>query len=104
MDPSNITVLTKSRVVAARKRKAKRDEIPEIVFDDEARRCVTPSQFLIVSTEGQLKIPPPTKIVENFSLVFVRESGSVWRKSRPSGKKGKNESDSKQGNRFVLFN
>ena len=39
MNSSNITVLTQSHAVAAKKRKAKRDEIQEVVFDDEARRC-----------------------------------------------------------------
>jgi len=40
MDSSNITVLTQSHAVAAKKRKAKKDEIQEVIFDDEARRCV----------------------------------------------------------------
>ena len=43
MNSSNITLLTQSHAVAAKKRKAKRDEIQEVVFDDEARRCVIQS-------------------------------------------------------------
>jgi ribosomal RNA-processing protein 17 len=46
MSSSNITVLTQSHAAAAKKRKAKRDEVKEIVFDDEARRCVIRVYFL----------------------------------------------------------
>jgi len=38
MSSSNTTVLARSHAIAAKKRKAKRGEIQEIVFDDEARR------------------------------------------------------------------
>ncbi|KAF9650898.1 hypothetical protein BDM02DRAFT_3092304 [Thelephora ganbajun] len=38
MNSSNITVLTQSHAVLAKKRKARKDKIQEIIFDDEARR------------------------------------------------------------------
>jgi len=40
MSSSTIAVLTRSHGVAVKKRKAKRNELQEVVFDDEARRCV----------------------------------------------------------------
>ena len=43
MATSNITVLTKSHHIVAAKKKAKREQIKEIVFDDDARRCVSAS-------------------------------------------------------------
>lgn len=38
MAPSNVSVLTQSATVYAKKKRAKKDEIKEVVFDDEARR------------------------------------------------------------------
>jgi len=38
MSSSNTAVLARSHAVAAKKRKVKRGEIQEIVFDDEARQ------------------------------------------------------------------
>ncbi|KAI0351051.1 hypothetical protein OH77DRAFT_1439482 [Trametes cingulata] len=38
MPPSNLAVLTKSHNIVAAKKKAKREQIKEIVFDDDARR------------------------------------------------------------------
>jgi len=40
MSSSTIAVLTRSHGVAAKKRIAKRNELQEVVFDDEARQCV----------------------------------------------------------------
>jgi hypothetical protein len=39
MAPSNLAVLTRSHNAIAAKKRAKRDQIKEIIFDDEARRC-----------------------------------------------------------------
>ena len=43
MASSNITVLTKSHSIVAAKKKAKKEQIKEIVFDDAARRQVVRS-------------------------------------------------------------
>ena len=53
MRSSNVTVLTQSHAVAAKKRKAKRGEVQEVVFDDEARQCVIPKLFLM-RNEGSI--------------------------------------------------
>jgi hypothetical protein len=37
---TNLSVLTKSHKVIAAKRRQKREQIKEIVFDEDARRCV----------------------------------------------------------------
>lgn len=56
MNSSNITVLTQSHAVAAKKRKARRDEMQEVVFDDEARRCVIRGHFYRVDSEQRLDL------------------------------------------------
>lgn len=40
MGSSNLAVLTKSHKIVAAKRRAKKEQIKEIVFDDAARRYV----------------------------------------------------------------
>ena len=51
MAPSNIAALTKARRIVAAKKKFKREQIKEVVFDDDARRYV-PSLLLNGLTEG----------------------------------------------------
>ena len=55
MNSSNITVLTQSHAVATKKRKAKRDEIQEVIFDDEARRCVIQNYSLLCQCRTEIK-------------------------------------------------
>lgn len=38
--PSNLAVLTKSHNIIASKKRQKKEQIKEILFDDDARRCV----------------------------------------------------------------
>lgn len=38
MAPSNLAVLTKSHQIIARKKRAKKEQVKEVVFDDDARR------------------------------------------------------------------
>lgn len=40
MESSNIASLTKSHRAIAGKKRARREQIKEIVFDDDARRCL----------------------------------------------------------------
>jgi ribosomal RNA-processing protein 17 len=48
MPRNNLAALTQSHNAIAAKKKAKREQIKEILFDDDARRCST-SQFLVNS-------------------------------------------------------
>lgn len=68
MSSSNITVLTRSHAVTAKKRKAKRDEMREIVFDDEARRCVIQScpSSCLYGADAQLRTPRWINFLGNF--------------------------------------
>ena len=40
MAPSNLAVLTKSHNIIAAKKRAKKEQIKEVVFDEDARRYV----------------------------------------------------------------
>ena len=68
MSSSNITVLTQSHAVAAKKRKAKRDEIQDITFNDEARQCVFQhcSFTCLCGTKAQLETLRCVKLLVNF--------------------------------------
>lgn len=46
---NNLTALTHSRTIIAAKKRASRHQIKEIIFDDEARRFVRLSPFLLSS-------------------------------------------------------
>lgn len=48
---SNLAVLTQSHNAAAAKKKEKREQIKEILFDDDARRCVLGRHCIILSAK-----------------------------------------------------
>ena len=41
MTPSNLAVLTRSHKIIASKKRAKKEQVKEVVFDEDARRCVS---------------------------------------------------------------
>lgn len=71
MPRNNLDTLTQSHNAIAAKKKAKREQIKEILFDDDARRCSTP-QFLVNSAHLHLQ-----RIFDWFSQAKTRKGGSV---------------------------
>jgi hypothetical protein len=62
---SNLSVLTQSHKVIASKKRAKQEQIKEIVFDDDARRCVCyffPSLFALGAKDVDIDV----FLAENF--------------------------------------
>ena len=57
MATSNLSALTKSHRIVAAKKKAKREQIKEIVFDDDARRYAFASLLPLKFISD--RVPPP---------------------------------------------
>lgn len=47
MSRSNLAVLTKSHNIIASKKRARKDQLKEVVFDEGARRCLFPLKLLV---------------------------------------------------------
>ena len=91
MSSSNIKVLTQSHAVAAKKRKAKRDEIQKITFDDEARRCVIQSHSSLLRGRGSTWNAPVHEIRREFLTGFRKR-----KQQRTEEKKAKRVEREKQ--------
>jgi hypothetical protein len=61
---NNIAILTQAHAAVAAKKRARRDQIKEIVFDEHARRSLIPNPFHA----------PLSSFPGIFSLVFINES------------------------------
>jgi hypothetical protein len=70
MPRNNLAALTQSHNAIAAKKRAKREQIKEILFDDDARRCST-SQFLVNSAHLHFQ-----RIFDWFSQAKTRKGGS----------------------------
>jgi len=54
--PSNLAILTTAHTAVAAKKRARRDQLKEVVFDEDARRSLNP--------------PPPSILISSISQGF----------------------------------
>ena len=73
--PSNVAILTHQNKVWSVKRKQKREQVKEIVFDEDARRCGQSGCNMSLWSDFPL-------IIETTSRVFINESWLGKRRAR----------------------
>lgn len=94
--PSNISILTHQNKVWSAKRKQKREQVKEIVFDETARRC-DQSECNI----SRLSDLPP--VIEITSRAFISESWLGKKRARRRLWNAKSTSVQRQDERSVAF-